>query len=56
MNDTKKRYLGDSVYANFDGYRIILTTENDFESSNTIYLEPGAIEALVDYIKILNGE
>jgi hypothetical protein len=26
--DEQKSYLGDSVYADFDGFAIILTTEN----------------------------
>lgn len=30
MTDTRKEYLGDSVYASFDGYHIILTTENGY--------------------------
>jgi hypothetical protein len=37
----KKRYLGDSVYAEFDGHTITLTTENGLpgDPSNTIILE-----------------
>jgi len=36
-----KQYLGDSVYAEFDGDGIVLTTENGFGGpSNKIYLEP----------------
>ena len=44
-----KQYLGDSVYADFDGYGITLTTENGFGPSNTIYLEPQVLAALEDY-------
>ena len=32
--------LGDSVYAQFDGFGIILTTENGLGPTNTIVLEP----------------
>jgi hypothetical protein len=35
-----KVYLGDSVYAQFDGFGIILTTENGLGPTNTIVLEP----------------
>ncbi len=28
IDDIFKEYIGDSVYANYDGYYIILTTEN----------------------------
>ena len=41
-----KDYLGDSVYAEFDGYGITLTTDNGHGPSNTIYLEPNILEAL----------
>ncbi len=46
-----KDYLGDSVYAEFDGSGIILTTENGLASdpSNTIYLEPEVLRALVRF-------
>lgn len=35
-----KQYLGDSVYAEYDGMRVILTTENGAEPTNRIVLEP----------------
>lgn len=44
-----KDYLGDGVYADFDGYAIILTTENGIETTNTIYLEPSVLAALEEY-------
>lgn len=44
-----KQYIGDSVYADFDGYHIVLTTENGYGASNTIYLEPQVLAALDDY-------
>lgn len=44
-----KSYLGDSVYAEFDGYGITLTTENGLpdDPSNSIFLEPKVIELLL---------
>jgi hypothetical protein len=46
-----KAYLGDSVYADFDGYHIILTTENGLphDPSNRIALEPAVLRALTLY-------
>jgi len=41
-----KTYLGDSVYADFDGYRVVLTTENGPIPGNTIALEPEVLAAL----------
>lgn len=46
----EKAYLGDSVYAQNDGFGIILTTENGYGPSNTIYLEPSVYTALLDYV------
>jgi hypothetical protein len=44
-----KQYLGDSVYADFDGNYITLTTENGYGPSNTIHLEPSVFDALNRY-------
>lgn len=47
-----KQYLGDSVYVNFDGGVLELTTENGLPSdpSNLIILELKVYEALVKYV------
>lgn len=49
--EDSKTYLGDSVYAAFDGYNLVLTTENGEWPSNTIYLEPVVFEALKRYVQ-----
>lgn len=48
-----KVYLGDSVYATWDGYNVILTTENGLpdDPSNTIVMEPAVLEALNRYVQ-----
>lgn len=53
MSDQHKDYLGDSVYAAYDGYHIILTTENGDGPTNRIALEPAVLNALADYQKWL---
>lgn len=45
-----RQYLGDAVYCSFDGYSVILTTEDGISASNTIYLEPKVIKCLIDYL------
>ena len=52
----KKVYLGDSVYATFDGLYIWLTTENGYEDDprNKIALEPAIFAALLKYAKVWN--
>jgi hypothetical protein len=45
-----KQYLGDSVYANFDGFYLILTVENgNGPPGHEIFIEPQVWDALVAY-------
>ena len=45
-----KLYLGDSVYMSTDGFHIVLTTENGYGPSNTIFLEPDMIDRIKEYV------
>lgn len=36
----KKRYLGDAVYVQHDGYHVILSTEDGIRTTNEVFLEP----------------
>lgn len=47
-------YLGDAVYAQFDGYHITLYTSNGQRTLDRIALEPAVLQALVDYVRALN--
>ena len=51
-----KAYLGDAVYIDFDGFNLILTTEDGIQATNTIILEPTVYQTLVDYVERLNNE
>jgi len=46
-----KVYLGDGVYAEYDGVSIILTTENGICTTNRIYLEYEIIDGLNRYVE-----
>ena len=48
-----KRYLGDAVYARFDGFGIELTTEDGIRATNTIYMEPAIVLALEQFVQEL---
>lgn len=48
--NVEKIYIGDGVYAEFDGWNVILTTENGISVTNTIVLEPQVITSLEDFI------
>ena len=50
-----KQYLGDSVYADFDGWQICLTTENGIGASNTVYLEDQVIQSFMRYVEKCYG-
>lgn len=41
-----KTYLGDAVYAEYDGFHIVLTTENGYETTNRICLDPSVLSTL----------
>lgn len=45
-----KAYLGDGCYADFDGYDLVLTTENGVAATNRIVLEPEVYKALLEYM------
>lgn len=49
------QYLGDAVYARFDGYQIVLTTSShlEAEATNRIYLEPAVLDALFKFSEIV---
>ena len=51
-----KEYLGDGVYVEFDGFMVILTTENGAGPSNVIYLEPEVVQALTAFVARLQQE
>jgi hypothetical protein len=48
-----KAYLGDSVYVEFDGEIVVLTTENGLpdDPRNRIVLEPNVYASLVRYVE-----
>lgn len=52
----KETYLGDAVYASFDGYQIKLRTTNGIETTNEIYLEPETFNNLVKWKRALSEE
>jgi len=44
-----KEYLGDGVYADDDGFHVVLTTEDGIGVSNRIYLDPVVLQNLLRY-------
>jgi hypothetical protein len=48
-----KRYLGDGVYVDFDGYAFVLTTEDGVSDTNRIVLEPEVFLGFIAYAETI---
>lgn len=55
MSNENATYLGDAVYADFDGYGVNLKL-NDHRSESLIYMEPEIIQALVKFYCIQTNQ
>lgn len=47
-DETFDEYLGDEVYASFDGYHIILDLRGQ-DSTTVVHLEPAVFDKLIRY-------
>lgn len=52
----QKTYLGDGVYAEFDGYHVVLTVENGVMTTARIFLEPDVLGRLNAFAENCKGE
>ena len=48
------RYIGDGVYASFDGYQIILETHDGYQTTNQIALDNEVLGKLEKYREYVN--
>ena len=48
------QYLGDGVYASFDGYQVWLAANH--HTNLVIALEPAVLDALTDYVKYVKSQ
>lgn len=48
-----KEYLGDGAYADFDGYHVVLTTEDGRSIQNRVCLEPEVLHNFEQYVQRL---
>jgi hypothetical protein len=49
----EQAYLGEALYASFDGEFVWLRTSNGALTTNEVVLELAAVEKLLDFIKTL---
>ncbi len=47
-----KRYIGDAVYVDHDGFAVVITTESgiDEEATNIVYMEPSVLKQFEAYL------
>jgi hypothetical protein len=48
-------YLGDGLYAEFDGWQIRLYAHNGIHATHQVFLEPETLAAFLRYIEKLKG-
>lgn len=46
---SNKTYLGDGLYVNFDGYQLMVSAENGVVATDTVYMEPNVLVALLRF-------
>jgi hypothetical protein len=49
MEKDKEQYIGDGVYAKFDGYQVEVYTFNGIEKTQHIYFDESTAEELVAF-------
>ena len=52
---TNQEYLGDGLYAEFDGDQVWLFTHDGYQRTNEVALEPGVLESFLKYVERLRG-
>lgn len=45
-----RTYLGDGLFADFDGFNVVLSAENGEYSHDTVYLEPSVVMSLGNFL------
>ncbi len=56
VTDDKETYLGDGLYASFDGYQIKLRAPDLVEGDRIVYLDERTLEAFERYVECLKTE
>jgi hypothetical protein len=55
MADSEKTYLGDGVYAQNVGGRVVLTVEDGIETHETIILDERTLATFLNWVKRQGG-
>lgn len=46
----EKHYLGDGLYAAFDGYHVVVTAEDGVRVTSAVYFDPLALKKFLRFI------
>ena len=52
----KKAYIGDGAFVEFDGFAVVLSTEDGEQTTNRIVLEPDTLNALLEWLQAMAEE
>jgi hypothetical protein len=50
---TDDSYLGDGLYASFDGWQIELYASNGIQKTSSVFLDPDTLAAFLKYVERL---
>ena len=53
---TNAEHLGDGAYVLFNGWDYMVFTHNGLKAENVVYLEPSAMENLLDYVQRMKAK
>ena len=48
-------YLGDGLYAVFDGYQIELYASNGIQKTNRVYLDPSVCDSFLSFVEAIRS-
>lgn len=48
-----REYLGDGLYADFDGYQIMLVASNGIQDTDVVYLDPDVLKKFYRYAEMI---
>lgn len=54
MSETKESYLGDGLYASYDGYMLKLRAPR-IDGDHEVYLEPGVMQEFMAFVERAYG-
>jgi hypothetical protein len=52
----KKAYIGDGAFVEFDGFAVVLSTEDGEQTTNRIVLEPDTLNSLLEWLQTMAEE